>query len=91
MKELIPTGRLRAGLRMVPQVQATEGISYAHKLEKAEARLDWTLPQGVTAGELRYPVPTRLTIAGLMNYVYERDYAVLVRLKVPPDADRRAQ
>jgi hypothetical protein len=37
-------------------------------------------------GQLRYPVPTRLTIAGLMNYVYERDYAVLTRLKVPPGA-----
>jgi len=46
----------------------------------------WQLPKGFTAGPLRYPVPTRLTIAGLMNYVYERDYAVLVRLKVPVDA-----
>jgi hypothetical protein len=27
--------------------------------------------------------PGRLEIADLMNYVYERDYAVLVRLKVP--------
>ncbi len=48
--------------------------------------VDWQLPPGFDAGELRYPVPTRLTIAGLMNYVYERDYAVLVRLKVPRDA-----
>ena len=40
----------------------------------------------VFAGPLRYPVPTRLEIAGLTNYVYERDYAVLVRLKVPPNA-----
>jgi DsbC/DsbD-like thiol-disulfide interchange protein/cytochrome c biogenesis protein CcdA len=46
----------------------------------------WQLPPGYSAGPLRYPVPTRLTVAGLMNYVYERDYAVLVRLKVPPDA-----
>ena len=46
----------------------------------------WQLPQGFAAGPLRYPVPTRLTVAGLMNYVYERDYAVLVRLKVPADA-----
>ena len=29
-------------------------------------------------------MPTRLEIAGLMNYVYERDYAILVRLKAPP-------
>jgi len=31
-------------------------------------------------------VPTRLTIAGLMNYVYERDHAILVRLNVPAGA-----
>ncbi|MEO6256221.1 MAG: protein-disulfide reductase DsbD domain-containing protein [Sphingomicrobium sp.] len=48
--------------------------------------VQWQLPPGFSAGPLRYPVPTRLTIYGLMNYVYEHDYAVLVRLKVPPDA-----
>ena len=48
--------------------------------------LKWQLPRGVTVGALRYPVPTRLEIAGLMNYVYESDYAVLVRLKVPPES-----
>ncbi|MEJ7777739.1 MAG: protein-disulfide reductase DsbD domain-containing protein [Sphingomicrobium sp.] len=44
----------------------------------------WQLPPGFEVGPLRYPVPSRLEIAGLMNYVYERDYALLVRLKVPP-------
>jgi len=48
-------------------------------------KADWQLPQGSTLGQLRYPVPERLTIAGLMNYVYERDHAVLVRLKAPAD------
>jgi DsbC/DsbD-like thiol-disulfide interchange protein/cytochrome c biogenesis protein CcdA len=43
----------------------------------------WTLPKGVSAGELRYPVPGRLKIAGLMNYVYERPFALLVDLSVP--------
>ena len=46
----------------------------------------WTLPPGYAVGPLRYPVPTRLTVAGIMNYVYEKDYAVLVRLKVPKGA-----
>ena len=46
----------------------------------------WQLPKGYEAGPLRYPVPTRLKIAGLMNYVFERDYAVLVRMKVPAGA-----
>lgn len=49
-------------------------------------KVEWQLPPGWTAGPLRYPVPTRLTIAGLMNYVYEKDYAVLVPLKAPADA-----
>jgi len=48
--------------------------------------VQWHLPNGFAAGALRYPVPTRLEIANLMNYVFERDYAVLVRLKVPADA-----
>jgi len=43
----------------------------------------WQLPPGYSVGPLRYPVPTRLTVAGIMNYVYEKDYAVLARLKVP--------
>src|SRR5690349_708427 len=50
--------------------------------------VEWQLPKGFAAGPLRYQVPTRLTVAGLMNYVFERDYAVLVRLKVPADAKR---
>lgn len=33
---------LRAGMRPVPQRQAQAGVTYAHKLDKAEAKLDWT-------------------------------------------------
>lgn len=45
--------------------------------------LDWQLPAGWQAGEPLYPVPHRLLISGLMNHVYEGDYAVLVPLTVP--------
>ncbi|MEZ0496686.1 protein-disulfide reductase DsbD family protein [Sphingomonas sp. IW22] len=48
-----------------------------------ETTLDWTLPDGVQAGPLQYPVPHRLLIGGLMNYVYEGPYAQFVRLTVP--------
>ena len=51
-------------------------------------RAAWTLPTGASVGALRYPVPTRLIIAGLMNYVYERDHSVLVRLNVPAGATK---
>ncbi|MBX3563830.1 MAG: thioredoxin family protein [Sphingomonas sp.] len=50
------------------------------------ASAKWTLPKGVTAGPIRFPVPQRLTIAGLMNYVYEGPFAQLVTLKLPADA-----
>jgi thiol:disulfide interchange protein len=50
-----------------------------------EPRIDWSLPAGVEAGPIRYPVPERLTIAGLMNYVYKGDYAQLIELRVAED------
>jgi DsbC/DsbD-like thiol-disulfide interchange protein/cytochrome c biogenesis protein CcdA len=48
-----------------------------------ETRLDWQLPQGVTAGDLRYPVPSRLLIAGIMNYVYKGPFTNFATLKIP--------
>ena len=41
---------------------------------------DWTLPDGVTAGKAKFPVPDTLLISGIMNYVYKGDYAILVNL-----------
>ena len=48
--------------------------------------LAWTLPNGASAGAMRYPVPRTLVIAGLMNHVFEEDYALLVPLTVPVSA-----
>lgn len=45
--------------------------------------VEWTLPEGWSVGALRYPVPQRLLVAGIENYVFEKDYAVLTRLKIP--------
>lgn len=35
-------GLLRVGMTPVPRPQPDEGVTYAHKLDKAEARLDWS-------------------------------------------------
>ncbi|MEI6642993.1 MAG: protein-disulfide reductase DsbD domain-containing protein [Novosphingobium sp.] len=48
--------------------------------------LEWTLPQGAGTGALQFPVPQTLLVQGLMNHVYEHDYAVLVSFTVPKDA-----
>lgn len=41
-------------------------------------QLAWELPAGARVGEPRYPVPSTLVVQGLMNHVYESEYAVLV-------------
>ena len=46
----------------------------------------WSLPAGAKTGVPRYPVPETLLIAGLMNHVYEHDYALLIPFTVPADA-----
>jgi methionyl-tRNA formyltransferase len=44
---------LRAGMRPLVQLQPAEGVTYAHKLDKAEARLDWSRPARELANRVR--------------------------------------
>ncbi len=44
---------LAAQGRLVPVPQPGEGITYAHKIEKAEATIDWSQPAGVIARRVR--------------------------------------
>ena len=46
--------------------------------------VEWTLPKGWSVGPMRYPVPVKLLVAGIVNHVYDKDYAILMRLKAPP-------
>lgn len=46
-------GLLRAGLRPVARPQSAEGVEYAHKLDKAEARLDWASDAQVLERQVR--------------------------------------
>ena len=60
-------GLLRAGIRPVAQAQPEVGVTYAHKLDKAEARLDWQRPAAELARTVRafnpWPV-AEATVAG---------------------------
>ena len=60
-------GLLRAGMRPVARPQPEAGVTYAHKLDKAEARLDWSLPAAALARKVRafnpWPV-AEATLAG---------------------------
>src|SRR5690606_15306981 len=46
-------GLMRAGMRPVPKPQPAEGVTYAHKIDKAEAKLDWSQPATVLANKVR--------------------------------------
>ena len=46
-------GLLRATLLLPPQSQPSAGVVYAHKLDKAEAKLDWAQPAAVLANKVR--------------------------------------
>ena len=45
--------------------------------------LSWTLPAGVTAGDIQWPTPGRLPIGPLMNYGYEGTLLLPVAVAVP--------
>jgi thiol:disulfide interchange protein len=45
--------------------------------------LQWTLPAGVTAGEIAWPTPARLPIGPLMNFGYEGTLLLPVPVTVP--------
>jgi methionyl-tRNA formyltransferase len=46
-------GLLRVGVRVPPKPQADEGATYARKLDKSEARLDWSRPAIVLERKVR--------------------------------------
>ncbi len=46
-------GLVRAGINLLPQPQPEDGVTYAHKLEKHEARLDWSQPARALADRVR--------------------------------------
>ena len=46
-------GLLRAGVHPLPQPQPEAGVSYARKLDKTEAILDWSQPSEVLARKVR--------------------------------------
>ncbi|MFN3451198.1 MAG: protein-disulfide reductase DsbD domain-containing protein, partial [Sphingorhabdus sp.] len=48
--------------------------------------LEWQLPNGVTTGLVRAPVPETLIVSGFMNHIYKAKHAFLVDVKIPKDA-----
>ncbi|WP_231402388.1 protein-disulfide reductase DsbD family protein [Caenimonas aquaedulcis] len=47
-------------------------------------QLEWTLPPGVTAGEIAWPVPKKIPVGNLANYGYEGTVLLPVPLTITP-------
>lgn len=48
--------------------------------------IKWVLPEGVTAGDIEWPVPEKLPDADLTTYIYSGTVVLLVPLKIAADA-----
>ena len=48
--------------------------------------VDWTLPPGVSAGELQFPYPERISVEPLVNFGYEGTVLHLTDFTIPADA-----
>jgi thiol:disulfide interchange protein DsbD len=47
--------------------------------------IHWSLPPGVTAGPIVWPVPALIDVSGIINYGYQDDVLLLVRITPPAD------
>ncbi|MDP3699742.1 MAG: protein-disulfide reductase DsbD family protein [Hylemonella sp.] len=47
--------------------------------------LEWTLPAGVQAGEIAWPIPKKIPVGPLVNYGYEDTLLLAVPLTITPD------
>ena len=45
----------------------------------------WQLPRGISAGEIQWPLPEKLTVSNETSYVYLDEAVLLVPLKLAPD------
>jgi thiol:disulfide interchange protein DsbD len=49
-------------------------------------RIEWTLPQGVAAGEIQWPAPHAIPVEPLVNFGFEGTLLLPVEITVPQDA-----
>ena len=72
------------GLSPVPQ--PSEGVTYAHKIEKQEAVIDWTQPAALIARRIRAFQPFPVAVSTLGTEPVKFRAAELLANTPPPDA-----
>jgi DsbC/DsbD-like thiol-disulfide interchange protein/cytochrome c biogenesis protein CcdA len=77
--EIAPGSTLQAGL--VLTLEKGWHVYWINAGDSGQPpKIRWTLPDGITAGPIRFPPPTRLPLGSLMDYGYEQQVAFPVEL-----------
>ncbi|WPB57840.1 protein-disulfide reductase DsbD family protein [Xylophilus sp. GOD-11R] len=81
---VVPGGRFQAALRIVHQPHW-----HTYWLNPGDSglptQLNWTLPTGLSASAVHWPLPRRIPIGPLANYGYEDTVLLPVTIEVAPD------
>lgn len=76
---LAPGGSLQVGL--VLTLEEHWHVYWINAGDSGEApKITWTLPAGITAGHMQFPIPSRLPLGPLMDFGYEDTVAFPVQL-----------
>lgn len=76
---IAPGGTLQVGL--VLTLEEHWHVYWINAGDSGEPpKISWTLPAGITAGSMQFPIPTRLPLGPLMDFGYEGSVAFPVQL-----------
>lgn len=76
---IAPGGTLEVGL--VITLEEKWHVYWINAGDSGEPpKINWTLPRGITAGPMRFPIPMRLPLGPLMDFGYEDEVAFPVQL-----------
>ncbi|WP_433965624.1 protein-disulfide reductase DsbD family protein [Tunturiibacter gelidiferens] len=76
---IAPGGTLQVGL--VLTLEEHWHVYWINAGDSGEPpKINWTLPEGVTAGPMLFPIPSRLPLGPLMDFGYEDEVAFPVQL-----------
>jgi thiol:disulfide interchange protein DsbD len=76
---IAPGGTLEVGL--VITLEEKWHVYWVNAGDSGEPpKITWTLPHGITAGPMRFPIPSRLPLGPLMDFGYEDEVAFPVQL-----------
>jgi len=77
--DIAPGGTLQVGL--VLTLEEHWHVYWTNAGDSGEPpKITWTLPEGITAGPMLFPIPSRLPLGPLMDFGYEDEVAFPVQL-----------